>query len=318
MPSMGQRATGKKRRKIGRGVAASVARAARVVGMEPLEGRVMMSADVPTDGTNGFDHPLVQVKWQGVTAQAVQGQYVVETKGAADFAALAARLGLPVSNVKGLGGGGFYQFDSNAPATQVARWEGKYGRFISVLQPNAVVRPADTIPNDTLYPTDQWNLNNTGQPGFGVASDPFFGLFLTPQDGLPGADISAQKAWDITTGSPNVIVAVIDTGADMNHPDLQPNIFHNPKEIPGNGIDDDGNGYVDDVSGFDTFNLDNDPTDDEGHGTHVSGIIGAVGNNGQGVSGVNWNVKIMPVKALGTAGGSTASVIGAFQYVSRM
>ncbi|RMG25143.1 MAG: hypothetical protein D6732_22745, partial [Methanobacteriota archaeon] len=134
--------------------------------------------------------------------------------------------------------------------------------------------------------------------------------------------IQADKAWDITTGSNTVVVAVIDEGIDINHPDLAANIWVNPNEIPGNGIDDDGNGFVDDVNGWNF--VDNtgqvyggDPTQDT-HGTHVAGTIGAVGNNGIGVVGVNWNVKIMSLKFLGPQGGSTADGISAIQYATQM
>ena len=89
------------------------------------------------------------------------------------------------------------------------------------------------------------------------------------------------------------MIGVIDTGVDYNHPDLAANIWTNPGEIAGNGIDDDGNGFIDDIHGWDFVNNDNDPMDDNGHGTHCSGTIGGVGNNGIGVAGVNWNVKIM-------------------------
>lgn len=140
------------------------------------------------------------------------------------------------------------------------------------------------IPNDPNF-GDLWGLHNTGQTG-----------------GMPDADIDAPEAWEIQTGSPNVVVAVVDTGIDYDHPDLVGNIWTNPEEIPGNGIDDDGNGYVDDVYGIDTANDDPDPSDGNGHGTHVSGTIGAVGNNNVGVVGVNWRVKIMALKAFDDEG----------------
>jgi chitodextrinase len=114
--------------------------------------------------------------------------------------------------------------------------------------------------------------------------------------------IAADKAWDETQGSKSVLVAVSDTGIDRNHLDLKANLWTNPDEIPGNGIDDDKNGYVDDVNGWDFANSDADPMDDHGHGTHCSGTIGAVGDDGVGVAGVNWKVSIMAVKFLGANG----------------
>src|SRR5918999_2427383 len=99
--------------------------------------------------------------------------------------------------------------------------------------------------------------------------------------------IQAQTAWLLSTGGPDVVVANIDTGVNYNHPDLTANMWRNPGEVAGNGLDDDANGYIDDVFGIDTANDDTDPMDDHGHGTHTAGTIGGVGNNGIGISGVN-------------------------------
>jgi subtilisin family serine protease len=160
---------------------------------------------------------------------------------------------------------------------------------------------ASVTPNDTSY--DQlWGMNNTGQTG-----------------GTNDADIDAPEAWNFSHGSSQTWVAVIDSGVDATHTDLQANIATNSAEIAGNGIDDDHNGFVDDVHGWDFYNDDKDPADDNSHGTHCSGTIGAIGNNGTGVVGVCWQVSILPVKFLGASGsGSTSDAIDAVNYATTM
>ncbi len=128
--------------------------------------------------------------------------------------------------------------------------------------------------------------------------------------------IHAEQAWDITTGSHNIVVAVIDTGIDYTHPDLAANMWINPDELPNNGLDDDNDGFIDNIYGADFVNNDGDPMDGHSHGTHCAGTIAAVGNNGVGVVGVNWNTKLMAVKGLsdqgtGTFGGLAASIVWA-------
>ncbi|UCF68625.1 MAG: S8 family serine peptidase, partial [Acidobacteriota bacterium] len=123
-------------------------------------------------------------------------------------------------------------------------------------------------PNDPRYP-EQWALNNTGQTG-----------------GTPGADVDAEAAWDLTAGDFSTIVAVIDSGTDVDHEDLALNVWHNEDETPGNGIDDDGNGYIDDWEGWDFDNNNNDPRSGYFHGTHVTGIVNAATNNGIGIAGL--------------------------------
>ena len=129
--------------------------------------------------------------------------------------------------------------------------------------------------------------------------------------------IQAQQAWtSFTAGDGSVVIANIDTGVDYTHPDLDANMWRNPAEIPGNGLDDDGNGYVDDVFGIDTANLDTDPMDDQGHGTHTAGTAAAAGNNGLGVTGVTWNSKILSCKFLDWTGyGTDAGAIECFEYI---
>lgn len=162
-------------------------------------------------------------------------------------------------------------------------------RLASVAEVEKGYQVADVAPDDPRYP-EQWALENTGQTG-----------------GKPGADISAPEAWAAHgTGSAGVVVAVVDEGIDIEHEDLSAQIWVNTDEIPGNWRDDDKNGYVDDVNGYDFYNWDEtvyDRDDGDRHGTHVAGIIGAAGDNAKGVAGVNWDVTIMPVKFLGPGGG---------------
>lgn len=128
--------------------------------------------------------------------------------------------------------------------------------------------------------------------------------------------INSEAAWNITTGRDDVIAAVIDTGIDYTHPDLAENIWTNSGEIAGDGIDNDGNGYIDDVHGYDFRNEDGDPMDDNGHGTHVAGTIAGRGNNGIGVTGISWKAKLIAAKFLGADGsGSLASAIKAIHYL---
>ena len=155
-------------------------------------------------------------------------------------------------------------------------------------EPNYIFE-VQTTPNDPSF-ANLWGLHNTGQTS-----------------GTIDADINASEAWNITTGSPETIVAVIDTGVDYNHQDLADNIWVNPGEIQGNGIDDDGNGYVDDVHGINAITGSGDPLDDHNHGTHVSGTIAAAGNNSLGVTGVNWATKIVVCKFLSSTGSGYAS-----------
>jgi subtilisin family serine protease len=167
-------------------------------------------------------------------------------------------------------------------------------------EPNFIVE-ALTVPNDPQF-GELWGLDNTGQSG-----------------GTPDADVDAPGAWDLTTGSSGVVVAVIDTGIDYNHQDLTANMFRNTADCNSNGIDDDGNGHIDDCYGIDTVNNDSDPLDDNNHGTHVAGTIGAVGNNGIGVVGVNWDVRFIACKFLNASGsGSTAGAIACLDYVTTM
>lgn len=171
---------------------------------------------------------------------------------------------------------------------------------VLLAQFNHVVEERNT-PNDTNF-SQQWNINNTGQDG-----------------GTAGADIDALSAWEIATGGltstgDTIVVAVVEGGFDITHQDL--NYWKNYNEIDNNGIDDDGNGYIDDFNGWNS-KTENDTHTVLKHGTHVSGIIGAKGNNNLGVTGVNWNVKIMPVSTNDNSADSMfeADIVAAYSYV---
>jgi subtilisin family serine protease len=171
---------------------------------------------------------------------------------------------------------------------------------VAYAEPNYVWSTA-AVPDDPRF-GELWGLNNTGQTG-----------------GAIDADIDALEAWDISTGSSSVIVGIIDTGIDYTHPDLIGNLWVNPGEIPGDGQDNDGNGYIDDVHGINAITGTGNPMDDNFHGTHVAGTIGAVGNNGVGVVGVNHDVSIAACKFLGSGGsGSTTDAIECFQYFNNL
>ncbi len=165
---------------------------------------------------------------------------------------------------------------------------------VEYAEPDYTVHLLNT-PDDPQFP-QMWNLLNTGQNG-----------------GTPGDDIGATLAWNLSTGDHNVVIATIDTGIDYTHPDLIPNLFHNTSVC--NGIDDGTNGCY----GISTVSYTSSPFDDNGHGTHVSGIIGAAGNNNLGVVGINWNVQLLSCKFLDSTGsGQTSDAISCLDYVLTM
>jgi subtilisin family serine protease len=163
--------------------------------------------------------------------------------------------------------------------------------WVEYAEPNYILH-ANLTPNDTRY-GELWGMKNTGQ-------------VINTVPGKPGADISAEQAWNVTTGSANVIVGVVDTGVDYTHPDLSANIWSNPTGVAGCAVG---------THGYNAITRTCDPRDDHYHGTHCSGTIGAVGNNALGVVGVNWTVKIMGLKFLDSTGsGTTADAITAIDF----
>lgn len=172
---------------------------------------------------------------------------------------------------------------------------------VAIAQVNHRIFQREKTPDDPLF-QNQWPLKNTGQGG-----------------GISGADIRAPEAWQISTGGitksrDTIVLAIIDDGFQADHPDLKDNIFINFQEIPGNGLDDDGNGFTDDVSGWNAYN-NSGIIPVRAHGSHISGIAAAKGNNGIGVSGINWDIKILPVAG---SSESEAVAVAAYGYVVEM
>jgi len=181
---------------------------------------------------------------------------------------------------------------------------------VEYAEPNFLYTPMSDTPTDPEWP-GLWGLHNTGQATSGDQGEIV---------GVAGVDIQALQAWNLETGSRDVVVAVIDTGVDFRNPDLAKNIFTNALEANGRpGVDDDGNGWVDDIHGYDFVDQDGDPTDEYGHGTHVAGTIGAVPDNALGIVGVNWEVSILPIRFIDEAGlGDEVTAIQAVEYATQM
>ncbi len=171
-------------------------------------------------------------------------------------------------------------------------------------EPNLPVEGGAAATNDPSF-GDLWGLKNTGQTVEG-------------HTGVPGVDVNALPAWDTTRGA-GTVIAVVDSGVAVDHPDIQGNLWTNPGETPGNGVDDDANGFVDDVRGWDFWDSDNDPDDFHGHGSHVAGTAAATGNNNTGIVGVAPEAKVLPVRVLNEDNaGKTADIANGIAYAALM
>ena len=242
-----------------------------------------------------------------VKPQYVPGEVLVKLKSAlsthcpADVLQKAAGAGLASSVRRSYPSIGVHLLRISEPGVSVAEAikRLKAHREFEYAEPNYILRAAAT-PNDPDFDA-LWGLNNTGQSG-----------------GTTDADLDAPEAWDLTTGSGNTIIAVIDSGVAYNHSDLLGNIWINTVEQNGSlGVDDDGNGYVDDIYGWDFVDDDGYPTDYNSHGTHVAGTIAARGNNATGITGVMWRAEIIPIRFLGVEGsGDTAAAAAAIIYAA--
>jgi len=262
--------------------------------LEPLESRILLSTGLLTEA----------VSLEGAqTAAAAQGRIIVGFEGDPASAARELTDTYPEAQI-------LHQYQTTKAAV-VGLPEGTSVEEglaavidlpgVRYAEPDYIVTATQVFPDDPDF-SELWGLHNTGQTG-----------------GTLDADIDAPEAWTLITGSSDIIVGVIDSGIDYAHPDLAANMWTNPGEIPDNGLDDDSNGYVDDYYGWDFANDDSDPWDDDGHGTHVAGTIGAVGNDGVGIAGINWTVRLAALKFLDASGvGWTSDAVEAVEYATAM
>ncbi len=260
-------------------------------------------------GTSGQDRS--QAEKNKKAASFKKGEVIIKLKKGLDKAKAASAIPFARDNIikgfkilSGIKKQSYLHIKSKKLSTEELIAKMKADPSIESVEPNYIYHP-DTVPNDPMFDM-LWGQENTGQVVNGTY-------------GSHDADMDAPEAWDTSTGSGDVVVAVIDTGVDYLHEDLAGNMWSNPGEIPDNGIDDDGNGYIDDTHGINAINNSGDPMDviaeDGGHGTHVAGTIAAVGSNGKGVAGVSWNAKIMALKFISGGRGSTSDAIKCLEYM---
>lgn len=281
---------------------------------------------LPCVPTASADSEVVPVHRQSPAPEYVDGQIIVKIKQAPIVAgasaesavdklgAFCARMGAEILDSTCIGPDAEVFLVGVPVSMTVDEAAMAYGakEFIEYAEPNYLWYPdAPAIPNDPFF-WRLWGMENTGQ-------DFYPGVFW--EKGIAGCDISAPEAWGVRTDASSVLVAVIDTGIDVSHYDLTNNIWRNPGEVPDNGIDDDGNGFIDDVYGWDFANDDNSVFDDpsaDRHATHCAGTIGGEGDNAYAVAGVAWKAQIMSCKFIHGRSGSTWDAIDAINYASMM
>jgi hypothetical protein len=251
--------------------------------------RVLLSQGLSTEVTSAGE-------------EVVSGELLVRFREGSDFSVsrvhsqMGARVLRNYSSVSGL------QRVSLPPGVSVELAAEAYRADSNVLyaEPNFIYR-IDVTPDDPEF-DDLWGMHNTGQAG-----------------GTADVDLNMPEAWEVSTGSAETVIAVIDTGINYLHADLADNMWVNPGEIPDNDIDDDGNGYVDDVHGINAITGSGDPLDDNKHGSHCAGTIAGRGDNTKGVVGVNWQAKLIACKFLSAAGsGSTADAVECLDYLHNL
>ncbi len=271
------------------------------LGLEPLEIRHLLAADALVV----LSQPIDQIVWQGQLTDVREGYWNGTFESATPYGSVAIPPALvPVTwTTVSLGEGFFSLIAPGADPQLVVDWASQTPGVLAI-EPDFII---DAPPATGSSGSD---------PGTGTSSipnDPGYPLQWAPPI------MQAPTAWNITTGARIVVVAVLDSGLDLSHPDLIANTWKNPRELATNGIDDEKNGFVDDVYGWNFLTNTNNVQDNYGHGTHVSGIIGAVGNNGVGITGLGWQVALMPLKILGDNGvGTVSAALAAMSYVTMM
>jgi len=286
-----------RRRPVGRALRIEIRR----LDVEALEPRHLLAGDPPLVLAQTID----RIIWQGQPTDVRDGYWNGKYESATPYGrpAIPASL-LPVTwTTSSLGEGFFSLVAPGAGPQAVEDWASQTPGVLAIEPDFIIDAPPSTPVSAPLSGTEPSSVPN----------DPFYPLQWAPPI------IQAPNAWAVTTGARNVVVAVLDSGIDLSHPDLAANIWSNPRELPTNGIDDESNGFIDDVHGWNFLNDTNDVQDVYGHGTHIAGIIGAVGNNGAGITGLNWQVSLMPLKILGDNGiGTVSAALAAMSYVTMM